>query len=80
MLFRSKTGTAEIPDSKNGGYYENRYLHSFFGFMPAHDARFIVFLYQVYPKGALYASETLTKPYDDLAKFLISYYAIQPDR
>jgi cell division protein FtsI/penicillin-binding protein 2 len=76
----AKTGTAEIADHVNGGYYSDRYLHSFFGFFPAYSPRFIVFLYQVYPKGAQYASETLTKPYNDLATFLINYYNIQPDR
>jgi len=76
----AKTGTAEIADHVNGGYYSDRYLHSFFGFFPAYQPRFIVFLYQVYPKGAEYASETLTKPYDDLATFLINYYNIPPDR
>jgi cell division protein FtsI/penicillin-binding protein 2 len=76
----AKTGTAEVPDPVRGGYYTDRYLHSFFGFLPAYNARFIIFLYQVYPKGAQYASETLTQPYDDMAKFLISYYNIAPDR
>jgi cell division protein FtsI/penicillin-binding protein 2 len=76
----AKTGTAEIADPVNGGYYHDRYLHSFFGFFPAYDPKFIVFLYQVEPKGAQYASETLTKPFDDLATFLLNYYNIAPDR
>jgi cell division protein FtsI/penicillin-binding protein 2 len=76
----AKTGTAEIADHVNGGYYSDRWLHSFFGFFPAYQPRFIVFLYQIYPKGAKYASETLTKPFDDLATFLINYYNIPPDR
>jgi len=76
----AKTGTAEIADHVNGGYYSDKYLHSFFGFFPAYSPRFIVFLYQVYPKGAQYASETLTKPFDDLTSFLINYYNIPPDR
>lgn len=76
----AKTGTAQIPDPKNGGYYEDRYLHSFFGYFPAYDPKFIVFLYQIYPKGAKYASETLTYPFQDITKFLITYYDIPPDR
>ncbi len=76
----AKTGTAQIPDHVNGGYYTDRYLHSFFGYFPAYNPQFIVFLYQIYPKGAEYASETLTDPFNNLAKFLINYYNIPPDR
>lgn len=76
----AKTGTAQIPDHQNGGYYKDRYLHSFFGYFPAYDPRFIIFLYQINPKGAQYASETLTDPFDNLAKFLLNYYNVPPDR
>ena len=76
----AKTGTAQIPDPVNGGYYEDRYLHSFFGYFPAYEPEFIIFLYTVEPKGVRYASETLTTPFMDLTKFLINYYSIPPDR
>lgn len=76
----AKTGTAQIANHGNGGYYSDRYLHSFFGYFPAYNPRFIVFLYQINPKGAQYASETLVDPFVDLAKFIINYYEISPDR
>jgi cell division protein FtsI/penicillin-binding protein 2 len=76
----AKTGTAQIPDHVNGGYYTDRYLHSFFGYFPAYDPRFIIFLYQVYPRGAEYAADTLTNPFDEIVGFLIDYYNIPPDR
>lgn len=76
----AKTGTAQIADPVNGGYYSDRYLHSFFGYFPAYNPQFIIFLYHVHPKGAEYASETLTDPFIQLAKLLINYYEIPPDR
>lgn len=78
----AKTGTAEIPNA-SGGYREDAYLHSFFGYYPAYEPRFIVLLYQVYPKGgyeARYASQTLTEPFFDIAHTLLSYFSVPPDR
>ncbi len=76
----AKTGTAQIADPVHGGYYEDKYLHSFFGYFPAFDPEFIVFMYTVEPKGVKYASETLTLPFMEVAKFLINYYDVPPDR
>jgi cell division protein FtsI/penicillin-binding protein 2 len=61
-------------------YADNKYLHSFVGFLPAADPQFLVFIYTLNPRGVNYASETLAKPFIDLSKFLINYYQIPPDR
>ncbi|MCF7843840.1 penicillin-binding protein 2 [Candidatus Gracilibacteria bacterium] len=75
----AKTGTAQMV-KPGAGYYDDRYLHSFFGYFPAYEPRYIIFLFHTYPKGAEYASATLTDPFFKLVKFLISYYEIPPDR
>ena len=75
----AKTGTAQIRQP-GGGYYSDRYLHSFFGYFPASNPRFTIFLYAVAPQGAEYASATLAKPFFNLVKFLLNYYQIPPDR
>jgi len=75
----AKTGTAQIPNPA-GGYYDDRNLHSFFGYFPAYDPEFLVFLYTVHPKGVRYASQTLIDPFLDTAKYLINYYDVPPDR
>ena len=76
----AKTGTGLIADPKGGGYYPDRFLHSFFGYFPAYNPQFIVFLYAVEPQGVAYASGSLTAPFMKIAKFLINYYEIPPDR
>lgn len=75
----AKTGTAQVA-SAQGGYSEDTFLHSFFGYFPAYDAKFLVFLMNMDPKGAQYASETLTHPFMDITQYLINYYDIPPDR
>ncbi len=75
----AKTGTAQIPNPK-GGYYEDRNLHSFVGYFPATNPQFVVFLSITAPKGVKYAAETLSQPFFDITKFLLSYYEVAPDR
>lgn len=75
----AKTGTAQMV-KPGGGYYDDRYLHSFVGYFPAYDAKYVIFLFHTYPKGAEFASATLTEPFFKMVKFLISYYEVPPDR
>ncbi len=75
----AKTGTAQIATA-GGTYDEYRFLHSFVGFLPAYNPRFLVFIFTVNPRGVNYASETLAQPFIDLSRFLINHYELPPDR
>jgi len=76
----AKTGTAQIARTDARGYYDDRYLHSFFGYFPAYDPQFLIFFFAAEPKGARYASETWTAPFMEMVHFLITYYDVPPDR
>ena len=75
----AKTGTANLVDPDTGEYAENRFLHSFFGYFPASQPRYLVFLFAVDPQTK-YASTSLSRPFSALSNYIISYYGILPDR
>ncbi|MDB5195362.1 MAG: hypothetical protein JWO84_546 [Parcubacteria group bacterium] len=75
----AKTGTAQIA-GPGGKYAPGLYFHSFMGYFPASDPKYIILLYTRQPQGVQYASETLTEPFMTLTHFLINYYVVPPDR
>ncbi len=75
----AKTGTAQIADP-SGGYYKEDVLHTIFGYFPAYDPQFLVLILNMKPQGAPYAAQTTARSFFDIAKFLINYYDIPPDR
>lgn len=79
MSVAAKTGTAQLTDGQ-GGYYTDRFFHSFVGFFPSYSPRFIILLYTNDPRGVTYASDTLGSTFLDLTHFLIDYYQVPPDR
>ncbi len=74
-----KTGTAQVPDVA-GGYTEGQYIHTFVGFAPASDARFVVLIKLDRPQGITFASDSLSPVFRDIMAFLLNYYSIPPTR
>ncbi len=76
----AKTGTAQISAPNGGAYSSTDFLHTYFGYFPAYNPRFIIVMFLDRPRQVLYASETLTDPFIHMTDFLINYYTIPPDR
>ena len=74
-----KTGTAQIPDLKNGGYLDE-YIHTFVAFAPAYNPKFIALIKLDRPQGVRFAESTVVPAAKDLFHFLFNYLQIPPDK
>ena len=71
-----KTGTAQI--SGLGGYTEET-NHSFVGFGPVDDPKFVMIVKFEKPRRK-YSSATAAPVFGDIAKFILEYYQVPPGR
>jgi len=75
-----KTGTAQIPDGKGGYLANDQFIHNFVGFAPAYSPRFTILIKMDKPKGIMFAADSLSPVFGDIARFLIRYFNIPPTR
>ena len=59
---------------------KEKYDSSKQGLVPLDVIDFLISIYAKNPKGVEFASQTWTKPFLDITKFLINYYEVPPDR
>ncbi len=72
-----KTGTAQIPDFTKGGYSDS-FIHTFVGFAPVSNPRFIILIKLDKPRATL-AGMTVVPAFRELALFALNYYGVSPD-
>ena len=72
-----KTGTAQIPNPA-GGYYEDRFLHSFVSIAPSDDPTFIIFISLYNVRTSRFAESSAAPAAGELMKYLLHYYQIPP--
>jgi len=72
-----KTGTAQIAGP--GGYSQD-YIHSFIGFAPVDNPKFVMIVKFEKPAEIKYADSTTAPVFADIAKFALQYYQIPPGR
>lgn len=74
-----KTGTAQVPNFDKPGYSDET-IHSFVGFAPAYNPRFIALIKIDKPQGVRFAESTSVPVFHNLAQFIFSYWKIPPDQ
>lgn len=75
----AKTGTAQVP-SKTGRGYTDEFIHTFVGYAPAFDPRFLILIQLNKPRGNKFAANTLVSSFHNLAEFILNYYEVPPDK
>lgn len=73
----AKTGTAQIPGK--GGYEEYATNHTFVGYFPASDPKFVLLVKYEQPEKE-WAESTAAPVFKDVAKFILDYYGIAGDK
>lgn len=73
----AKTGTAQI--AVKGEYSAENTNHTFIGYFPASDPKFVLLVKYEQPK-ANWAESTAAPVFKDVAKFTLDYYGIPGDR
>jgi len=73
-----KTGTAQIPVA--GHYDATNTNHSFIGFAPADNPKFIMLVTLKSPQSSPWAAETAAPLWYSIAKELFPYFGIAPER
>ena len=77
-----KTGTAQVSWAALGYDrigYSDQLVHTFVGFAPAFNPRFLILVKLDNPKGVRTASLSAAPIFQELAKYIINYYQIPPD-
>lgn len=75
-----KTGTAQVSKAGGGGYEEGRVIGSFAGFAPADNPAFTMLVSMNNPKAVEWAESSAAPVFGEIAKFLLNYYKVPPER
>ena len=75
-----KTGTAQVARTDGLGYQKDVTIGSFAGFAPASDPRFVMLIKIDHPKDVQWAESSAAPLFGDMAKFLLTYLKVPPER
>jgi cell division protein FtsI (penicillin-binding protein 3) len=75
-----KTGTAQKVDSLVGGYYEDRFISSFVGFVPSNQPRLVILVVIDEPQGIPYGGRVAGPVFKNIAERSLQYLNIPPTK
>ena len=75
-----KTGTAQVPRADGKGYQKDVTIGSFVGFAPVRDPQFVMLVRLDHPRDVQWAESTAAPLFGDIAKFLLQYMNVPPER
>jgi cell division protein FtsI (penicillin-binding protein 3) len=78
-LVAGKTGTAQKVDLENGGYYSDRYIASFVGFLPVENPAVSVIVVADNPQGSYYGGTVCGPAFRKIADQTVRYLRIPPE-
>ena len=78
FLTAGKTGTAQKPDLKKGGYKKDKYISSFIGFVPADQPRFVIYIAVDEPLEKFYGSVVAAPVFSSVASYAVRRAGLAP--
>jgi len=75
-LVAGKTGTAQV--AGDNGQYSDKTIHSFIGFAPVDDPRFVMITRLDKPTAVTYGADSAAPLFREIADFIFKYYHVAP--
>lgn len=73
-----KTGTAQVPNPKTGGYYRDRFISSFVGFGPTDDPKVTLVVVVENPKNGSYGGTVAAPIFKGIIEKVLFYLGVPP--
>ncbi|MCX6741260.1 MAG: penicillin-binding transpeptidase domain-containing protein, partial [Candidatus Parcubacteria bacterium] len=75
-----KTGTAQVASTQGGYSTETTTIHTFVGFAPNDNSKFVGVVKINYPKIGNFAESTAAPIFGKIADYVLKYYNVAPNR
>lgn len=75
-----KTGTAQVANSNTGEYDEIQTIHTFIGFAPVDNPRFVMLTKFDHPTNVQFAASSAAPLFGELAQFILQYLQVPTEK